>query len=62
MADRPDYQGIKENTAAELRRGGMDGRKADEAARRITQHVEKKANGQPVPERFAPIRDLNRGR
>lgn len=62
MADRPDYQAIKESTAAELRRGGMGGAQAEEAARRIVVHVEKKSGGEPVPDQFRPIRDVRRGR
>jgi len=62
MADKPDYQAIKEKTAADLRQGGMSSARADEVARRITVHVEDKVSGKPVPERFRPIQETRERR
>lgn len=53
---------IKGETAAKLRQGGMDPRRADEVATRIVGHVAAKVAGEPVPERFRPIADSRKRR
>lgn len=61
MAEKPNYQAIKEETASQLRQAGVSGARADEVARRIAVYTEDKASGKPVPERFQPLRET-RGR
>lgn len=48
---------IRQDTAQQLRRAGMDGRRADEVSLKVVKAADAKANGQPVPERFRPITD-----
>lgn len=53
---------IREQTASDLRRSGLDGARADHVAREIVRHVDRKSDGKPVPERFRPIADTRNRR
>lgn len=45
-----------------LRRSGVDVQRAEQVGKKIAAHVAAKVEGQPVPERFQPIKDSRRGR
>ena len=53
---------IAGETAQQLRRAGMDPARAEKVGVKIASHVAAKVEGQPVPERFQPIKDSRRGR
>lgn len=62
MSGKPDMREVAQETAAQLRRAGMDSSKADKAAQSIARQVDRKLNGEAGPERFRPISDAQRKR
>ena len=52
-----DYREVAQDTAKALRQTGVDSKRAEKVGQEIARHLDRKASGLPVPERFRPIHD-----
>lgn len=53
---------IAGKTAADLKRGGMDPKRAEKVGQEIARYVDRQQSGKPVPDRFRPIEDSRKRR